>query len=176
VRNVVWLPLAAVVLLPPALASWSPEPVSRSRMRPVLAVVALAGALGVGALAAGISSSSLQRSWPQDQGDAIATAATRTPGLKVLADPGYADWLLWQHPELRGRIAFDVRFELLGTRGLKAVVHLEHAAGPTWAQPFAGYRLALWSHAANPELVDALRGAPGARVLARSGSVYAFLR
>jgi hypothetical protein len=176
VRNIVWLPLAAVVLLPPALAAWSPEPVSRSRLRPVLALVALAGALGVGVLAAGISSSSLQASWPQAGGNAIATAADRDPGLKVLSDAGYADWLLWQHPELRGRIAFDVRFELLGTQGLKDVVHLEHAAGPAWARPFAGYRLALWNQASDPELVASLRAVHGTHVLERSGDVYALAR
>jgi len=175
-RNVVWLPLAAVVLLPPALAAWSPEPVSRSRLRPLLALVALAGALGVGALAAGVSSRSLQASWPQAEGNAIARAAAGDARLKVLADAGYSDWLLWQHPELRGRIAFDVRFELLGTRGLKDVTHLEHAAGATWNRPFAGYRLALWSHSANPELVAALLGTRGTRVLAHSGSVCALTR
>jgi hypothetical protein len=176
VRNIVWLPLAAVILLPPALAAWSPEPVSRSRLRPLLATVALAGALGVGALAAGISSHSLQASYPQAEGNAIAAAARRDPGLKVLADAGYSDWLLWQHPELRGRIAFDVRFELLGGRGLKEAIHLEHAAGATWNRPFTGYRLALWNHAANPELVDSLLVARGTRVLAHAAGVYALLR
>ena len=176
VRNIVWLPLAAVVLLPPALAAWSPEPVSRSRLRPLLAIVALAGALGVGALAAGLSSRSLQASFPREEGNAIATAAARDPDLKVLADAGYADWLLWQHPELRGRIAFDVRFELLSTRGLKQEVHLQHASGATWDRPFEGYRLALWSRAADPELVDSLLAARGTRVLAHSGGVYALLR
>jgi hypothetical protein len=175
-RNVVWLPLAAVVLLPPALARWSPEPVSRSRLRPVLAVLALVGALGVGALAAGLSSRSLESAWPQTEGNAIAAAAARDPGSKVVSDAGYADWLLWQHPELRGRIAFDVRFELLGDRGLKRLVHLQQAAGPAWNRPFAGYRLALWSRSANPELVASLLAEPGARVLAHADGVYAIQR
>ncbi len=116
-RNVVWLPLAAVVLLPPALAAWSPEPTTPSRLRPLFAALALGGALGVGVLAAGLSSRSLESSWPTRAGDAIASAAARDPGLKVLSDAGYADWLVWHHPALRGRVAFDVRFELLDARG-----------------------------------------------------------
>jgi hypothetical protein len=175
-RNVVWLPLAAVILLPPALARWSPEPATRSRLRPMLAVVALAGALGVGALAAGLSSRSLQAAWPTAEGNAIARAAAQDPRLTIVSDAGYSDWLLWQHPELRGRIAFDVRFELLGERGLKDVVHLEQSAGAGWNRPFAGYRLALWNRAANPELVASLLAAPGTRTLARSNGVYALRR
>jgi hypothetical protein len=175
-RNVVWLPIAAVVLLPAALARWSPEPVSRSRLRPVLAALALAGALGVGALAAGLTSASLESAWPENEGNAIAAAAARDPQMKVVSDAGYADWLLWQHPELRGRIAFDVRFELLGDRGLKDMAHLEQAAGAGWNRPFEGYQLALWKRSGNPELVASLLAGPGARVLARTDGVYAIAR
>jgi hypothetical protein len=175
-RNIVWLPLAAVVLLPPALARWSPEPSARSRLRPLLAALALIGAIGVGALAARVSTSSIQAAWPQAEGNAVAAAADRDASLRVLSDAGYSDWLLWQHPELRGRIAFDVRFELLGDTGLKQTVHLEQASGPSWSRPFDGYRLALWSRAARPELVDSLRAEPGTTVLARSDDVYALLR
>jgi hypothetical protein len=175
-RNVIWLPIAAVVLLPPALARWSPEPVSRSRLRPVLATLAIAGALGVGALAAGLSSSALEAGWPTAEGNALAAAALRDPGLKIVSDAGYADWLLWQHPELRGRIAFDVRFELLGDRGLENTVHLEQAAGPRWNRSFDRYRLALWKRSANPELVASLLAEPGARVLAQTDGVYAIAR
>ena len=99
-----------------------------------------------------------------------------TPGLKVVSDAGYSDWLLWQHPELRGRIAFDVRFELLGDGGLKEMAHLEQAAGPGWNRAFEGYRLALWKRSANPELVASLLAGSGARVLAHTDGVYAIAR
>ncbi len=59
VRNIVWLPLAVVVLLPSGLAAWSPESTVRSRLRPILTVLTLAGAIGVGVLAAGLSTSKL---------------------------------------------------------------------------------------------------------------------
>jgi hypothetical protein len=176
VRNIVWLPLAAVILLPPALARWSPESEARSRLRPILTVAAIAGAIGVGVLAAGISDSRLVASWPRTEGNAIAAAAAKDPTLRILSDAGYADWLLWKHPALRGRIAFDVRFELLGERGLKDTAHLEVAAGPSWNRPFASYRLALWRRASMPQLVAALLAERGTRVIARSHDVYAMLR
>jgi hypothetical protein len=31
----------------------------------------------------------------------------------VLADDVHNDWLLWKEPQLEGRLAYDVRFELL---------------------------------------------------------------
>jgi hypothetical protein len=175
-RNVVWLPYAAVVLLPGGLARWSPEPRVRSRLRPLLVGFALAAALGVGALAAGTSSSVLERPWPDAAGDAIARAAAQDPSLRIVSEAGYGDWLVWRYPALQGRVAFDIRFELLGTRGLSDVVHFQDAAGPTWNRPFAGYRLALWNSGDSREIVRSLLAQPGARVLASDGSAYAILR
>jgi hypothetical protein len=176
VRNIVWLPLAVVVLVPSGFAAWSPEQPIRRRLRPILVALTLAGAIGVGVVAAGLSTPSLERPWPTADAAVIARTAAANPSLRILSDPGYADWLLWSYPALRGRIAFDIRFELLGGKGLKQVVHLQDAAGPTWNRPFRGYRLALWSNQANPELVGSLRAEPGARVLSRDGNVYAILR
>ena len=45
-------------------------------------------------------------------------AETRDPGTRVWATDGTADWLLWRIPDLRGRIAFDVRFELYDENAL----------------------------------------------------------
>jgi hypothetical protein len=176
VRNIVWLPFAAVVLLPPALTRWSPETVSRSWLRPVLVVFALAGSVGVGVLAAGMSSARLERGWPTTAGAAIARAASADPSLRVVSLEGYSDWLLWRYPSLQGRIAFDIRFELLGAKGLKDLVHFEDAAGPTWNRPFRGYRLVLVNAKLKPELMGELRSQPGMRVLAHGDGVYAIER
>ena len=137
---------------------------------------ALAGAIGIGVLAAGVTTAKLEHPWPQAEGAAIAKAAATDPSLRVLAQESYADWLLWRFPSLRGKIAFDIRFELLGDRGLKDVVGLEVAAGPTWNRPFAGYRLELWNRELKPELVAALLAEPGTRVLSHHDHVYAILR
>jgi hypothetical protein len=176
VRNIVWLPLAVVVLLPGGLAGWSPESAIRSRLRPILVVLALGAAVGVGVLAAGLSSARLQEPWPRAEGAVLAREAAADPSLKIVSDAGYADWLVWRYPALRGRIAFDIRFELLGSAGLKDVVHFQDAAGPNWNVPFRGYRLSLWSSDASPEVVGSLRAEPGSRVLSHSDGVWAILR
>jgi hypothetical protein len=175
-RNIVWLPLAATVLLPRALTEWSPQAPMRSRLRPVLVLFALAGAAAIGILAAGVTTAKLEHPWPTSEGEAVARAAALDPSLRVVTQESYADWLLWTFPSLRGKIAFDIRFELLGARGLKDVVVMEGAAGPTWNRPFAGYRLELWNRELKPELVGALLAERGARVLSHHGHSYAILR
>jgi hypothetical protein len=174
-RNVVWLPYAAVILLPAGLAQWSPE-AARSRLKPLLAVIAVACAIGVGLLAAGVSSTALEKPWPRAQGAAIARAAAQHPSYRVVTDESDADWLMWHYPALKGRIAFDVRFELLGERGLTDVVNFKDVAGLGWDRQFAGYRLALFDRDASPHLVRALLAERGARVLAKKDGVYAILR
>jgi hypothetical protein len=175
-RNIVWLPIAATVLLPRALTEWSPQSPMRSRLRPVLMLFALAGAVAIGVLAAGVTTAKLEHPWPAPEGEAIARAAALDPSLRVVTQESYADWLLWTFPSLRGKIAFDIRFELLGARGLEDVVVMEGAAGPTWNRPFRGYRLELWNRELKPELVGALLAEPGARVLSQHGHEYAILR
>ena len=175
-RNIVWLPIAATVLLPRALTEWSPQTPTRSRLRPLLMLVALAGAIGIGVLAAGVTTSKLLHPWPHAEGAAIAQAAAADPTLRVVTQESYADWLLWEFPSLRGKIAFDIRFELLGARGLEDIVVMEDAAGPTWNRPFTGYRLELWNRQLKPELVGALLAEPGVRVLSHHDHTYAILR
>ena len=47
-------------------------------------------------------------------------AAAGANGL-VLADDVHSDWLLWEEPQLAGRIGYDVRFELLSPARLAAL-------------------------------------------------------
>jgi hypothetical protein len=175
-RNVVWLPYAAVVLLPAGVTTWSPDSPERSRLRPLLAGLVVAGAIGVALLAATTSSSAPEHRWPAAEGAAIARAAAADPSLRVVTEVDYADWLLWHHPELRGRIAFDIRFELLGSSGLQDVATYEKNAGGVAAKVFAGYRLALWNHHGNSAVIRSLLAEPGAKVLASHDGVYAILR
>ena len=83
----------------------------------MISLVALAG-LAV-ALVAFLArpSSWFVSEWPERQVAAVR-AATRDPGTRLWATDGTADWLLWRIPDLRGRIAYDVRFELYDDRAL----------------------------------------------------------
>ena len=174
-RNVVWLPYAAVILLPAGLARWSPESAS-SRLRPLLQASVVAGAIGVALLASHVTTPALDDPWPTAQAATIARAATADPSLRIVSDEAYSDWLLWRYPALRGRIAYDVRFELLGSQGITSVARFKEVAGLRWNRPFAGYRLALVDRAGSPRLVYALLAERGVRVLSRHQDVFAILR
>jgi hypothetical protein len=116
IRNVVWLVLAAVVLVPGLLTRGDAPPAGRP-MR-AFAVVAMVGAAVAAVYALG-STARLDRAWEDETASDIAA----NPGL-VFAEESAADWLLWERPELAGRIVFDARFELLDPGDLAAVTDL----------------------------------------------------
>ncbi len=58
--------------------------------------------------------------------------ATRDPSVRLLATDGTANWLLWRIPALRGRVAYDVRFEVLDEGTLDALTHYGRLEGD-WA-------------------------------------------
>jgi hypothetical protein len=69
----------------------------------------------------------------------------------VLADDASADWLLWTLPSLRGRVAYDVRFELLTSRQVRQLVAWSRL-DPGWRAATTGYSVVV----ANPKHVAAL--------------------
>jgi hypothetical protein len=121
----VWFMLAAVVLVPGAFdgvlsAHWT-KPRSRLVNRAIAACAVLA-ALWVAGGSLSRDTSWYRRDYPDAASTAVARVADRNPGLRVFAHERFADWLVLDHPELRGRIAFDGRFELLRTSELKRIV------------------------------------------------------
>ena len=134
-RSVVWFGLAALVLLPNALSSAAAKPVPSGRAA-LLAAGCLAGFAAVAAAASLPGAAGrVDRLWPASASDAVAA----DPGARVFASERYADWLLWARPELRGRIAFDARFEVQPRGTLEQVSAFYHREGRTWREIAAGY-------------------------------------
>ncbi len=122
VRGVIWFALAAAAILPVALDGvLTRADIDEPRVNRMISLAAL-GALAV-ALVVFIArpASWFVSEWPEGQVEAVR-AATRDPAARVWATDGTADWLLWRIPDLRGRIAFDVRFELYGEETLGRLV------------------------------------------------------
>jgi hypothetical protein len=110
-RNITWLALTALAVLPVALDDLRPAPPEPRRLNRMLSIVVTAGTL---VAVAGVAANG--DSWfVHDFPPAAAAAASRSAGPEgtVFATSSYADWLLWTHPELAGRVAYDSRFELL---------------------------------------------------------------
>jgi hypothetical protein len=121
-RGIVWFGLAAVPILAPQLDG----AIARARLlgSPLVARAGL-GVAAAGAIVAcavfAQPSGWFVRDWPAQAAADVAAVAAREPGAKVFADDEYADWLLWSQPSLRGRIAYDIRFELFTERQFRAV-------------------------------------------------------
>ncbi len=112
VRGVIWFALAAAAILPVALDGvLTRADVAAPKVNRMISLAALGGlALALVAFVARPSSWFVS-SWPEPQVEAVRKA-TRDPSARLWATDGTANWLLWRIPDLRGRIAYDVRFEL----------------------------------------------------------------
>jgi hypothetical protein len=106
---------------------------------------------------------------------AVAKAVREAPGTKVFADVRYADWLIWEQPSLTGRVAYDVRFELLSRRQLAAVSTFNNP-GRNWHTASAGYAVLVLDRADNAVAVGALDRDPRATVLFSNDELVVFER
>jgi hypothetical protein len=167
VRNAVWFELAAAVSFPRMLdAAWPSSVASLAvrRVNLVVGSVATIAAVFVVATHMARPSAWLESDWPA--ADAAAVKVAAGPHGIVLADDVHADWLLWQQPSLEGRVAYDVRFELFGSRQLAQIRGLHDAWPPVWRRCGAGAAVVTFS--GNTELrlfAEAGVLAPGRRTI-----------
>jgi hypothetical protein len=98
-----------------------------------------------------------------------AAAAARTGG-KIFANESYADWLIFEHPQLAGRIAYDSRFELLTNRQLRSVVEFRNLVAG-WRSTVRDYPVLVLDKMDDAKPIRALLRAREARVVARRGPV-----
>jgi hypothetical protein len=117
IRSIVWFGLAAVPLLSPHLDA------AIGRIRALTGPVLARAGLGI-AVAAGIITGVVFAHpdawfvslWPKPAASNVQSLAANDPAAQIFAADRYSDWLLWSQPQLRGRIAHDIRFELLTNR------------------------------------------------------------
>lgn len=178
VRNAVWFELAFALALPRLLdAALPPAPSTAGAQRLHRLAGVTASLVAVAVVAAGVARGD---SWfARDGSPAAAAAVARAAGAHgvVLADDVHADWLLWEQPSLAGRVAYDVRFELLSRRQIDAVVGLDHAEHAAWARCGRAMRVVTFdSPAARRLFASAGVLNPGARVVVDDGSFGAFVQ
>lgn len=112
-RGMPWFSLFALATLPTMLSGISPGRLRIASSRAGSALLA-ASALAVAVAATVVllkPQSWFTSSYPPTAATATAVAAGDTSA--VFANGAYSDWLLLVQPSLRGRIAYDARFELL---------------------------------------------------------------
>lgn len=170
-RSITWFSYTALVVVPPLLERLRPQPRWTATTRRALAGIAavavvLAFALtGASAVSAGAR---IRETWPPQAVTAVRAALRADPHARVIAAEGSADWLLYEIPELRGRIAFDGRWEVYAPSQFARMRNYLLASGVRWDELARGYEIAVFDPVRNPTLAAAYGDA---RVLFRSARV-----
>jgi len=146
-----WAAFPAAVLATDVLNRYQRGTAEPRRGRLIGAFITLAAAGGVAALATE-SPSSFEQTLPSRAMTAGARYADEHPGARILADDDSADGLLWRHPELEGRVAFDDRLEIYPAAAVNAWADWILGKRP----PPAGY-VVLVASSSNRALVRSLR-------------------
>jgi hypothetical protein len=164
-RGIVWFGLACAALLP-ALATRRPGVVRfGGRAADLSAWAAVAVAVGAIVWVSARSATAYTSRFPHALAPVVQAQTAWRKG-PVFADDSSADWLLWELPSLRGRVAYDVRFELLTKSQISRLVAWDRLR-PGWQSAIAGYSLVV----ADPRHVDALVARGGWRRLLSSSRV-----
>ena len=175
-RNLAWLALAAIPLLAPALDDVLPTPRRAVSTRLNVAIAGVAAVFALIALAGAAGRSSYAGDYPAPAAEAVARAAAGDTAARVYANEQFADWLLMTKPSLRGRIAYDARFELLSRQQLEAIARWRGQVGTGWRAAAAGARVIVLALPAEQGAEGVLLGEHGSRLLYRDGKIAVLLR
>jgi hypothetical protein len=174
-RSIAWFAYTCLVVLPPLVARPNGLRSGRSTRNAALAGLALV-VVATAALATAVSSGAgIARNWPRGAVAAVEGVLRRDPQARVFASYEYGDWLLYELPAARGRVAFDDRFEVLTQRQARTVFDYLWQRGPRWEQPSSGYRIVVLHPKSEQGLVETYERR-GTRVLFRSKQVVVFDR
>ena len=142
-RYGLWAAILAAAVLPSALDDlWRPEQVSRRRrLNRGIGSAAAVAALAALVVTAAHDNAWFERAYPHAGADVVAAATRAHPGLRVFANERYADWLLFEDPQLAGKVAYDDRLELLSAAQLTALAQFRSENGAGWQHVADGYGL-----------------------------------
>jgi hypothetical protein len=179
VRSIPWFTVAVAMLVPELLgrelSSSETEPglTLSQRMMVVGAAAAAVATVGIAVVRPG---EPVSTSWPPAAVNAVQSALREDPSARVLAGYDLADWLLFEAPEVRGRIAFDGRWEILSRPEFLAAMRYVGQVTPGWERFSLRYRLIVLNPASAGRLVNWYERQPDVKELYRSSRVVVFDR
>jgi hypothetical protein len=178
IRGVIWFSLACLAILPVALDGvLRRRDVHAPRLNRAISVAALT-ALAAAFLATAVArpTSWYLSSWPEEEVAAVAQA-TADPSTRVFGTDRHSDWLLWRIPALRGRIAFDVRFELYDRETLEEIVRYNGELDSDWMAIADGYEvIVLDLETGGPSHLDDFLAEPGTTIAFRDERMVVLTR
>jgi hypothetical protein len=176
IRGIVWFALACMVFAPVAIGRKLESRNPGEPRRGLNVGIAVGMTVAVVAAAASLFARDdawFEKYWPREVVEAVR--AVTGPDDRVFAPDRFSDWLLWKLPELRGRIAYDVRFELYEREFFDRLAEYNGEAGDDWKDFADGYRVVLVDETRRSHTKDFL-AEPGARVVYRGDEVTVIAR
>ena len=170
IRYQVWFAIPVAIVAAEALAFTSGGArtlFGRTTRRAAGAVPLVAAAVSAAVLA-GTSNATFQRVVPTATVAAVSQTMRHAPCARVMADYAVAPALLWQHPELAGRVGFDTRFEMYPQSRVLGWFRFNDGA-PGWDSATRGYDLLAISSSRHPQLAARIRSAKDWRVRQSDG-------
>jgi hypothetical protein len=176
IRGIVWFALACMVFVPVAIghkleAKRRGEP--RRRLNVGIAVGLTVAVLAVAASLFARDDAWYEEFWPRDAVEAVRGEIQQ--GDRVFAPDRYSDWMLFRIPELRGRVSYDVRFELYDREFFDELQEYAGESTPDWKSFADGYRIVIVDETRRSHTSDFLEE-PGARVLYRDDEITVIVR
>jgi hypothetical protein len=178
IRGVIWFTLALLMLVPVALDGVLKPNVAAMRytlLNKALVAVTMAGVVAGTAAVATKPSSWALRGYPQGALAAVDRVEHQHPGAHIYANEMFGDWLLLERPALRGRLAFDIRFELASKQQLKQLVDIRRRVDG-WRAAVSSYSLFVMSKGPEGPLAAGLLHERGAKALFRGHDVIVIWR
>lgn len=171
IRGIPWFAMAAQLYLPVAIGGTPVERSGRARaLNRRLAVVA--GLLVAAAVAVTLARdrSWFVQHWPE-RAVAVVRNQSADENVKVFATSRDANWLLWRIPGLRGRLAWDIRFEIYSPQTFARIVRFRGEQGSDWKSIADGYGVVVLESEEKPSHIADFAGEPGSRVVYRDNRV-----
>jgi hypothetical protein len=175
IRGIPWFAFACMVFVPVAIGRGleSRKPGEPRRGLNTAICIGLVTANVVAAAALFLRNDAFfEDYWPTGPADAIR--AELQPDDRVFVPDRFSDWLLWKIPELRGRIAYDVRFEIYDEEFFDRLGDYNWEQGD-WKSFADGYRIVVVDETNRSHTADFLEE-PGARVIYENDEVTVIAR
>jgi hypothetical protein len=175
VRGIGWFALAAAMFVPRALdgALRRTDAVRFPLTNLLVAFGFAAAALVTLVVVLTRPTSWFERSWPEEVLSAVHSAG---PEARIYPSDRHADWLLWHEPDLKGRVAYDVRFEVLSKEQFREIAYFDGEHGTRWKRAADGYRVVVVDEGSEPSHTADLLAAPHARAAYRDDDVAVVIR
>jgi hypothetical protein len=177
-RGVLWFTFVALMVVPVVLDGALKPNTAAMRfgmLNRALIATSAAGILMTLVAVSAKPSSWFERAYPQGVLAAVQRVEAKNPHVRVFANEQYADWLLLRRPELYGRVAYDVRFELITRKQLERLVDIRNQV-EGWQKAVAPYGLFVLRKGIESDLAKGLLRERGAKLEYRGHDVVVISR